>query len=68
MSELFGMGDMKAQSEKDARSRKGSALATLLAQQAALDKENGAGASTRRPRGRRLLQSLTDDAGSATLG
>ncbi|GLI25638.1 hypothetical protein GGQ86_000375 [Xanthobacter flavus] len=68
MSGLLGPSDdQKKQQARDAASSRGSALAALLAREAELDTEGAAG-SSRRARGKRLLRSLTDEDGNATLG
>lgn len=68
MSGLMGQSDeQKRQQMRQEASARGSALASLLAREAELDTE-GAQGSSRRARGKRLLRSLTDEDGNATLG
>lgn len=68
MGGLLGQSDeQKREAAKQAASARGSALASLLAREAELDKD-GASGSSRRARGKRLLRSLTDEDGAQTLG
>lgn len=65
---LGGQSEQRQQAAQQAASARGSALASLLAREAELDQANAAQGSSRRARGKRLLRSLTDEDGNATLG